>query len=51
MNGKFLLVFFTWVDIFMRTEINQQHHHHSNGRRETLDELAQEHPTGAPFGL
>ena len=43
MNGKLLPVFFGWVDIFMRTEINQQHHHHSNGRRGTLEKLAQGH--------
>ena len=44
MNGKLLPVFFGWVDIFMRTEINQQHHHHSNGRRETLEKPAQGNP-------
>jgi hypothetical protein len=42
MNGKLLPVSFGWVDIFMRTEITQQHHHHSNGRRETLEKLEQD---------
>ena len=52
MNGKLLPVFFGWVDIFMRTEINQQHHHHSNGRRGTPEELEQGHlKTGAFCGM
>jgi hypothetical protein len=51
MNGKLLPVFFTWVDIFMRIEINQQYHHHSNGRRGALEKLVQDPSTGAPDAL
>jgi len=29
-NGKLLLVFFGWVEYYMRTETNQKDHHHSN---------------------
>jgi hypothetical protein len=36
-----VFVFFGWVELFMRTEINQQHHDHSNSRRGTIEELAQ----------
>jgi hypothetical protein len=51
MKGKFLPVFFGWVDIFMRTEINQQHHHHSNGRRGTLEKPAHKNPQDPPDAL
>jgi hypothetical protein len=44
-------MFFGWVDICMRTEINQQHHDLSNGRRGTLEKPAQRHPQDPPDAL